>query len=681
VARGSKRETRAAFMGPWLGMEERETFQKEGHCQIALNVDFHRGYIEGRKGFSFVNATGFERMKLHTVKVNGKPEFILGVGINKRTGETAEKQDVYYVVYSANGEKVYATGALTGEPPDANFTCQFADTIIPADMDGDDLKETSRHVTLIYTRHNLWVFDPGSADFAPRLADMVGDSVSFNNVNWGYWSKAPQGNGPFGPIMAEHQGSIWYAGFSKEYSAELTLPVHKNQNQIPEAYIEQNQREQLALGPDFVAGSDPFDPLGIVAYQFFGVEELEAITGLKSFQEQMVVFTDRSIYVLTGSDPETYALFKAVSGVGCIAPSSIVEANGSLFFMARDGIYAFGGIGAETRVQKISKPIDSMFSGNLVQTHLPESVAADLANLGWPFLIKKSSMVDSNAVHVQTKNQIWWSVDIAGTEDGAFALTLVFDYYHGAWSIYEPLGVARSIGSATYSHDKLTCMYDATVVLSNGEEHLFTSTNHEKDVGDGELKQHALMKYGSDRDDDNVESCPIPFIYLTGRLFRDNLSVSLFRPIRIKMLSWGSLGSGTDGPEWFVEGEEAHADSQKITGGNQVSSADQTQATSGLIPLHPVDGSSVAFEYFYMPASASAGTGSATYSGTGSSHTPQTKYQERDWFTSKLEPASVRSRSIRIGFRSGYTSDSADIRKPELVIQGYMVDVEAGDTR
>ena len=665
-ARGSKRGERGSFFGPWLGMEERENFQTEEHCQLALNVDFHRGYIEGRKGFSYINTKGYDRMRLHTVKVNGKPRFILGLGVTKRDGVATEKQEVHYIVYSSNGKKVYKEGILVGEPPDPDFMCQFADTIIAKDMDGDGIKETPRHVTLVYTKRNLWVFDPEGATLTPTLADMEGDSVTFNSINWGYWKNRPEGAGPFGPIMTEHLGSIWYAGFGQGFSTSLTSPIHENQSQIPETWIDQNDRSRMPFGPEWVAWSDPFDPLGIVAYQFLAVEEMEAITGLKSFQEQLVIFTDRSIYVLTGGDVKTYSLFKAVSGVGCVAPNSIVEAGGILYFMARDGIYAFGGMGAESRAQKVSKPIDSIFSGDFAQTHMPATIAEDMANMGWPFAIRKNSMMYSNVIHVQTKNQIWWSIDIKGTKPGSFAVTLVYDYYHGAWSLYEPTGVAKDVG-ASYVSDKASCMYDGTVVLENGEEYVYTSTTREKSPGSGQDFIHALLRYGSGRDDDNHASNPIPFIYLTGRLFKSSSSASLFRPIRLKMLSWGNLGDSDHGPEWFAEGEEAHADGQQLDGSDAVELSTEGQATSGSIPLHPTDGSATTLELFYS-SNAKYGVG-------------RCKYQERDWFTSKLEPASIRSRSLRVGFRSGFTTTAANVRAPELVIQGIIVDVEVGDTR
>ena len=677
------------IQGPWAGMEERENFQTEQHCQLALNIDFHRGYIEGRKGFKQISSKGADRMHLHTVKVNGTPRYVLGVGVTGPDGDTATAGTVVYYVYDAKtGENVKTSRAIANEPIDEEFACRFADVILAKDVDGDGVKESPRHVTLIYTKHNIYVFDPHVNTLEITVADMSADVIAINDISWGYWITPPRGSGPFGPIMTEHLGSTWYAGFPEHFNVELSFPVHKLQNQFGESMVNQSNRSKMIFGPQHVVWSDPFDPLGIAAYHFLAVEEQEVITGLKSFREQLVIFTDRSIYLLTGGTDETFKLFKAVGGIGCVAPNSIVEAGGVLYFMARDGIYGFTGANEQgAGVEKISKSIDSVFTDQIGSTHLPNtsepSVAIDMSRLGWPYKAVKSSMIYSNALHVQKKNQIWWSVDIHGTKPGAYALTLVYDYYHGAWSVYQPLQAARGPEYAALSFYtspvRVSCMFDGTTVLSKGSEVIYTSGTGESSTG-----EFPLLRYGHHLDNFAVaggaaiNKSYIPCIYITGRMFKDNPTVSLFRPIRLKMLSWGQLDADKYGPRWFAEGEEAHADSQSFGGdGTTVVAASETQQTDGLIPMHPAE-STNKLELFYGKA----------YAGT--SHTPNSKYQGRDWFTSKLEPASIRSRTLRVGLQSGYqvdingtyATDAVDrIAAPPLVVQAIMVDVEAGDTR
>jgi hypothetical protein len=60
--------------------------------------------------------------------------------------------------------------------------------------------------------------------------------------------------------------------------------------------------------------------------------------------------------------------------------------------------------------------------------------------------------------------------------------------------------------------------------------------------------------------------------------------------------------------------------------------------------------------------------------GSGSART--FKYASRDWFTTKIENASLRSRSMRLGLVA------QDAENPgELVLQSIQVEVEGGDPR
>ena len=43
------------LVGPWGGIEERESAQTDKHCEVAINIDFSRGYIEGRDGFEILS--------------------------------------------------------------------------------------------------------------------------------------------------------------------------------------------------------------------------------------------------------------------------------------------------------------------------------------------------------------------------------------------------------------------------------------------------------------------------------------------------------------------------------------------------------------------------------------------------------------------------------------------------
>ena len=116
---------------------------------------------------------------------------------------------------------------------------------------------------------------------------------------------------------------------------------------------------------------------------------------------------------------------------------------------------------------------------------------------------------------------------------------------------------------------------------------------------------------------------------------------------------------------WFVEGEESHADFYYKDAAGSFQESDKVQYTEGDVDLHPAED----MHFFYNDV--------GTYQTSGGANT-DFNYQEVDWFTSKLENASVKSRTLRIGVISGY---GTSIRDPELTIQGILIDADSGDSR
>lgn len=85
-----------------------------------------------------------------------------------------------------------------------------------------------------------------------------------------------------------------------------------------------------------------------------GQDQTEYVTAMRSAFGVLWVFTNRSIWAITGYDPSSYVAQRVVSGVGCIAKESIVEHDGLLYFVGADGVYAFDG----QRAISLSMPPD-----------------------------------------------------------------------------------------------------------------------------------------------------------------------------------------------------------------------------------------------------------------------------------------------------------------------------------
>lgn len=75
------------------------------------------------------------------------------------------------------------------------------------------------------------------------------------------------------------------------------------------------------------------------------------ITGLAVLQDQLVIFKEDKIYNLQGDDARDMAAWASQSATGCIAPKTIVNMKGTIFFLGRNEgsptVYSFDGSQAE----------------------------------------------------------------------------------------------------------------------------------------------------------------------------------------------------------------------------------------------------------------------------------------------------------------------------------------------
>ncbi len=91
----------------------------------------------------------------------------------------------------------------------------------------------------------------------------------------------------------------------------------------------------------------------------------QAITGLKVFNDRLLVFTSNSIDAITPTDPvttgtevyipPTYRMDNVSNTVGTVSNRSIQIAGSNLIFLAADGVYVYDG---QSRPYKISQRID-----------------------------------------------------------------------------------------------------------------------------------------------------------------------------------------------------------------------------------------------------------------------------------------------------------------------------------
>lgn len=66
------------------------------------------------------------------------------------------------------------------------------------------------------------------------------------------------------------------------------------------------------------------------------------ITGFSSFNDELVVFKEDTMSIITGYGPKNYQM-NTLSGIGCIAPKSRQVTNKGVIFLAYDGFYIYNG--------------------------------------------------------------------------------------------------------------------------------------------------------------------------------------------------------------------------------------------------------------------------------------------------------------------------------------------------
>lgn len=599
--------------GPWRGIEERETYQSDAHCQLAVNVSLHRGLIEGRKGFGTPISRAHVGVRLHVATRPVGPPRILMIGPNA-------SHQINLSVLSLDLTVIAGVNLSTAfnEPKCQHFQASFVEANL---LNG-------HHVTLIVTPATTYIWDPYVSETSVRLPVMATDTVKTDVLTFYYLNHPPKG-----PIACQHQKRYFYAGFAPMTELALDGALPAAQGDVPETWILPG-RDKIRVGPNVVAFSDSLFPLDVHATSFIALPEDEAVTGLRSFHEQLVMLTDRAVYVLAG-DPGLYGggaqVLRVVVGSGCVAPASVVEVQGALYYLGTDGIYAFDGQAA----RKISKPLDSHWTGEQHGDRVPGEISALLrATLRWPWRVDGRLAHTATAVHRQTENQIWFSLPTLGgyrfdsvaiANTTILPLIVVYDYAHDAWTLFK-------------RRSALDLATSAVSWVDGGRERTY--------LAQGEK----IAEYGAGAVDD---ADGIPVVYLSARHAKGNERGVVWGVPYLTSLSWGRT-PGSNPPRWMLEGMEAPFDVQLAGAANA-----SRQQWAADVQMHPHQDNT----YFL-------GTGTLGATGT-MLLTPQAFWSQR------LQAGAVNSKWWRLGLLDDSQSTA---RSPSLVVQSYamLADTDQG---
>lgn len=90
---------------------------------------------------------------------------------------------------------------------------------------------------------------------------------------------------------------------------------------------------------DALVFSAPFDEEDFTPASGGGTIQVDAeITGMEVFREQLFVFTESSIYAISGSTVADFQVRPVTRDIGCVAPDTIKEIGGDVIFLGPDGL-------------------------------------------------------------------------------------------------------------------------------------------------------------------------------------------------------------------------------------------------------------------------------------------------------------------------------------------------------
>ena len=144
----------------------------------------------------------------------------------------------------------------------------------------------------------------------------------------------------------------------------------------------------------------------------------QKITALKSMylplenEEVLVIFKERSTYLMTGSDADTFAIQKLSDEFGAASQQSVVLVGNELFFLTYEGITALS---------------TATLQGNITSSFISDKIRPQINTLN------KTKLSESFAIHLRDRQEVWWVVAHGSSSENN--LVLVFNYgMNRAWS-------------------------------------------------------------------------------------------------------------------------------------------------------------------------------------------------------------------------------------------------------
>lgn len=170
--------------------------------------------------------------------------------------------------------------------------------------------------------------------------------------------------------------------------------------------------------------SEAGEPEGYQIQNYFDVrpDDGDAISGIKSYANRLMIFKDRSITCLFGDDPTNFYLHEISTVYGCVNNRCIVDFDDYICWLDRKGIVHYNGSTFEMISDKIQPIFDRM-----------------------NYDVAKTTAI---GVHDKLRNQVMFAIPVDGATQNN--LVVVYDYLAKAWTTqdgYVPTAFRKIKGS------------------------------------------------------------------------------------------------------------------------------------------------------------------------------------------------------------------------------------------
>jgi hypothetical protein len=144
----------------------------------------------------------------------------------------------------------------------------------------------------------------------------------------------------------------------------------------------------------------------------------QKITAIKTLflpntnEEILIIFKERSTYLLSGNDANTFALQKISGEFGAVSHQSVILVGNELMFLSQEGITSL---------------TTSTMQGNIITGFLSSAIQPQITKLN------RDCLNNSFAVHLRQRQEVWWFVPDSGYTENQ--TVLVYNYgINQAWS-------------------------------------------------------------------------------------------------------------------------------------------------------------------------------------------------------------------------------------------------------